>query len=121
MQLPVYQSNNKQSSKRAQNRRNESPSSRSPDNDILNGDSKLLKKFNQESDIYIRYNTQFINRKYEPLIEQVDNLSGALENVHTGKTAMQQQWDQMESTEDFRTDKKSDQKMNEKPMKLHVE
>eukprot|EP01084_Bolivina_argentea_P246911 413127_1 len=97
---------------------------------VLQGKSQLLKKFNTESDIYIRGNTQYVNRKYEPLIEQVDQIDNLDISEQSQDTKHKQPYDSygnynymddqlssMDGSDNFDTFKTD--KMNEKPMKLH--
>eukprot|EP00483_Globobulimina_turgida_P013448 UN13472 len=88
--------------------------------DIFENKSQLLHKFNEESNIYIRGNTEYINRKYEPLIEQVNNIKSLDDaSQHTAydhgndTDYMRNDMNCMEN-DDFETEKTS-----KVPMKLH--
>ena len=92
--------------------------------DVLQGKSKLLNKLNQESDVYILGNTPFINRKYEPLVEQIEHINRPLDALdaaeHTAvyDSASVHDMEAMEGSED---EMNRPSKIQKKPNKLHVE
>ena len=127
IQLPTYNDESSQSKKRIQNKSNKNTDT-TPKN-VLDGNSKLLKKFNNESDIYIRGNTPFVNRKYETLVEQVNNAPsgksldefGQHTNVRSAYQAQEGDYlEGMGMDDGFANARKEAKQMQKYPMKVHV-
>eukprot|EP01083_Nonionella_stella_P235428 827837_1 len=117
IQLPIYKGTARE--------QHNKPKQSTETANVLQGESKLLHKFNQESDVYIKGNTQFINRKYEPLIEQLEHITKPLESAaHTNvtQTEMNSTLHGMDGTDDFDFEgvrKQSEDIGPKSPMKLH--
>mmetsp|Transcript_683 Transcript_683/g.1023 ORF Transcript_683/g.1023 Transcript_683/m.1023 type:complete len:257 (-) Transcript_683:474-1244(-) len=99
-------------------------STASSSNDVLNGSSKLSSKFNQDSDVYIRANTAFVNRKYEPLSEQVSNMTESFAALKRKRkigadAANMEMQDSYDYGQLNRMGKHSHDQMKNKAMKLH--